>query len=328
MDKREPITTTNLGPVVSVLTWVIEASVIIAVGIKFTLSLIIPGKRNVEDAALFLATTSSIGFTIAISLAVPNGVGKHQETLSSDQLKPLQITLYAADIFLVLVLSCVQASVLIFLRDLTPSRAHRKWMEVVAGFIILFFIASFFAVIFPCHLPHVWQILGPHCVDQLAFWETFAAVNILIETTLVLFPILIVFPLRMNGARKAILISCFAARLIVIGSLGAQIYEAQRLWENVHDLSYHSWSYRLAVVLVQGLSIITACIPSIRNLLLSMESGMIQTGHLRLPSQNGAESEVPLDLITIGQISSNLSRNTDAQVTKPAASSMLGSDRI
>lgn len=57
MDKREPITASNFGPVVSVLTWIVEASVIIAVGIKFTLSFVIPGnKRNAEDAALLLAT--------------------------------------------------------------------------------------------------------------------------------------------------------------------------------------------------------------------------------------------------------------------------------
>lgn len=56
MDKRESITASNLGPVVSVLTWIVEASVIIAVGIKFTLSFVIPGKRSAEDAALLLAT--------------------------------------------------------------------------------------------------------------------------------------------------------------------------------------------------------------------------------------------------------------------------------
>ncbi len=56
MDKREAITGSNLGLVVSVLTWIVEASVVIAVGIKFTLSSVIHDKRNREDVALFLAT--------------------------------------------------------------------------------------------------------------------------------------------------------------------------------------------------------------------------------------------------------------------------------
>jgi hypothetical protein len=56
MDKREPITDSNLGPVVSVLTWITVASVVIAVGIKVTLSTVVLRKRIAEDTALFLAT--------------------------------------------------------------------------------------------------------------------------------------------------------------------------------------------------------------------------------------------------------------------------------
>lgn len=56
MDKREAITASNLGPVVSLLTWILEATVVIAVGVKFTLSSVIPGRRRREDSALFLAT--------------------------------------------------------------------------------------------------------------------------------------------------------------------------------------------------------------------------------------------------------------------------------
>ncbi|KAI1194863.1 hypothetical protein F5X97DRAFT_346272 [Nemania serpens] len=314
MDKRESITASNLGPVVSVLTWIVEASVIIAVGIKFTLSFVIPGKRSAEDAALLLATVFSIGFTIAISTAIPNGVGKHQEILSSRQLESLQIAVYATDILLVLISACVQASILIFLRDLTPNRAHKRLMNAVAVFIALFFIASLFAAIFPCRPPHVWRILGASCIEQLSFWEAFAGVNVVIEIALVLFPVLIIYPLNMGRARKAILISCFAARLVVLASFAVQIYEAQRLKLHIYDITFQSWRYLLVVVLVQGLSIITACIPYIRNLLIGMESGMIQTGHFRLPSRHDREPEYPLNIITIGQMSTNLSRNTDTEV--------------
>ncbi|KAI0429702.1 hypothetical protein F5Y09DRAFT_342357 [Xylaria sp. FL1042] len=77
MDKREAIAASNLGPVVSVLAWIIQASVVIAVGIKFPLSSIIQGKRNREDFALFLGTAFSIGFTISISLAVDKPTTSH-----------------------------------------------------------------------------------------------------------------------------------------------------------------------------------------------------------------------------------------------------------
>ncbi|KAI1121350.1 hypothetical protein F5Y10DRAFT_288532 [Nemania abortiva] len=319
MEKREAITASNLGPVVSILTWIVEASVLIAVGVKFTLSSIIPGKRNREDVALFLATAFSIGFTIAISIAVPNGVGRHQATLSTHQLESLQMAVYSADILLVLVSGCVQASVLIFLHEVTPSRTHRRIVNAMTVFIVLFFVTAFLIAVFPCHPPHVWKLLGIECIDQLSFWEAFAGVNIAIESALVLFPIFVIYPLRMHRRRKAMLISCFAARLVVIGTFVVQLYQAQSLKLQLHDRTFHVWKFLLATVFVQGLSIITVCIPYIRSLLLSMESGMIQTGHFRLPSRQSAEAELPLRSIPAGRMNSNLSSNIDTKLEEPSS---------
>ncbi|KAI3335886.1 hypothetical protein F4824DRAFT_510456 [Ustulina deusta] len=289
MDKREAITGSNLGPVVSVLTWIVEASVVIAVGIKFTLSSVIHDKRNREDVALFLATAFSIGFTISISLAVPNGVGRHQKTLSVQQLESLQMAVYSANILLVLSIA-------------------------------VFFLAPFFVAIFPCHPPHVWRVMGAECIDQFSFWEAFAGVDIVIEGALVLFPVFVVYPLRMSRGRKAIVVSCFAARLIVIGTFAAQIYQARSLKLQFDDLTFHSWKYLLVIEFVQGLSIITVCIPYIRTLLLGMESGMIQTGHFTLPSTQSGEVELPSRRILIGETNSNLSSNNGAKIKEPATS--------
>ncbi|CAJ2502290.1 Uu.00g096840.m01.CDS01 [Anthostomella pinea] len=99
----------------------------------------------------------------------------------------------------------------------------------------------------------------------------------------------------MEKRRKAIVISGFAARLLVMGALVAQFYEAQSLKTHPLDWTFHAWKYLLTLVFVQGLSIITVCIPYIRNLLLGMESGMIQTGHFRLPSRHGTDTEIPFD---------------------------------
>ncbi|KAI0015392.1 hypothetical protein F4780DRAFT_773572 [Xylariomycetidae sp. FL0641] len=310
MDRREAITESNLGPVVSLLTWITAAAVIIAVGIKFTVSSIRPGKRNREDIALFLATAFSIGFTIALSLAVPNGIGRHRDTLSTHELEVLQKALYSADIFLVLVSICVQASVLIFLHEITPERAHQIWIYGIAAFLTLFFVPSFLVAINPCRSPNVWEVMGGHCIDQLSFWQTFAGVNILIEIALVLLPILMVYPLMMEGRRKAIVVSGFAARLLVIGAFTAQIYEAHLLKSHTLDRTFHVWKYLLTMVFVQGFSIITVCIPYIRNMLLGMESGMIQTGHFRLPSRHGYDIELRLPTISSGETSTGLSSNS------------------
>ncbi|KAI2466143.1 hypothetical protein F4781DRAFT_366040 [Annulohypoxylon bovei var. microspora] len=320
IDKREAITASNLGPVVSLLTWIMEAAVVIAVGVKFTLSSIIPGKRNREDAALFFATVFSIGFTVSMSLAVPNGIGRHQDTLSMQQLETLQKAVYSADILLVLVSSCVQASVLIFFHEITPDTLHLRLIYAMAVFMTLFFISSLLVAVFPCASPRVWEVLGAQCIDQLSFWEVFAGVNAVVETALVLFPVLVVYPLTMKLRRKVTVIGCFAARLLVIVAFAVQFYEAQNLKLHVIDRTFHAWKYLLTTVFVQGLSVITICIPYIRNLLLGMESGILQTGHFRLPSRQDADTLIPLRTITVGETSTTLSGSADIQLAEPAPS--------
>ncbi|KAI0883456.1 uncharacterized protein GGS22DRAFT_31024 [Annulohypoxylon maeteangense] len=320
IDKREAITASNLGPVVSLLTWIMEAAVVIAVGVKFTLSSIIPGRRNREDAVLFFATVFSIGFTVSMSVAVPNGIGRHQDTLSTNQLETLQKGVYSANILLVLVSSSVQASVLIFFHEITPDFFHLRFIYALAVLMTLFCISSFFVAAFPCASPSVWGILGTQCIDQLSFWEVFAAVNIVIEGALILFPVLVVYPLTMKKRRKAIVISCFAVRIIVIGAFVAQFYEAQILKSHIVDRTFHIWKYLLTTVFVQALSIITVCIPYIRNLLLGMESGMIQTGHFRLPSRQGIDTEISLRRITVDETSTNLSGSADPKLEESTIS--------
>lgn len=164
-----------------------------------------------------------------MSLAVPNGIGKHQDTLSLHQIESLQKALYSADILLVLVSVCVQASILVFLHDLTPNHLHRRSIRAMASFVTLFFIPSFFVAVFPCHPPHVWIILGVQCIDQLSFWEAFAGVNLVVESALILFPVIVVYPLAIKRRRKAIVISCFAARLMYVFSMPRALQDAHQV---------------------------------------------------------------------------------------------------
>lgn len=100
----------------------------------------------------------------------------------------------------------------------------------------------------------------------------------------------------------------------VIGAFAVQIHEAQRLRSRLSDWTFHSWRYFLVVVFVDGLSITTACVPYIRNLLLNMESGMIQTGHVKLPGRHGRDIELPLQPSTTDKMATTSSGNPDGTV--------------
>lgn len=149
-----------------------------------------------------------------MSLAVSNGIGQHKDALSLRQLESLQKAAYSADILFVLVSSSVQVSTLIFLHDITPDRLQHRLIYAVAGLITVFTVVAFFLVVFPCHPSRVWAFMGAHCIDQLQFWQAFAGLNVVFESALILLPVLIVYPLAMRRRRKAIVIACFAARIL------------------------------------------------------------------------------------------------------------------
>ena len=67
----------------------------------------------------------------------------------------------------------------------------------------------------------------------------------------------------------------------VIGAIIAQLVQLNRLRRS-GDVTFDSWPYHLCTQVVQNLSVITVCIPYIKNFLLGLESGMIQTGDFRM----------------------------------------------
>ena len=86
-----------------------------------------------------------------------------------------------------------------------------------------------------------------------------------------------------------------------MGAFAYYFYEARMLKNQADDWTFHCWKWLLGAVLIQSLSIITVCIPYIRNLLLSMESGMIQTGHFRINGgRRSMENQLRLPTISDG----------------------------
>jgi len=59
------------------------------------------------------------------------------------------------------------------------------------------------------------------------------------------------------------------------------------------DITLSIWPYQLVEQFVLSLSVITVCIPYIRNALMGIESGMFQTGDFHLRRRGGAKISEP-----------------------------------
>lgn len=73
---------------------------------------------------------------------------------------------------------------------------------------------------------------------------------------------------------------------IVVATV-VQLIKLRELLQS-QDPIFDGWQYYLTTQLIQNLSVITACIPYVKNLFLAMKSGFFQTGdfHLRRATKN------------------------------------------
>ena len=126
--------------------------------------------------------------------------------------------------------------------------------------------------------------------------------NIVTDLPLIILPAMIISNLQADTSRKAIVIACFACRVLyatltpvsnrtakltsfshsVIGGSAAQIFYLQHDFSSqTPDLTFHIWRSVLCTEVVIFLSFFTACIPYLKPLIEALESGMIRGDDLR-----------------------------------------------
>lgn len=276
---REPITADDYSPVISVVTWVLLVSMMLVVCMKVGMQLLVSRRFAPDNGVVMLAMAFGIGQSIAVSIQAANGLGKREIPLTASQIEIYEKAGYSSSLLFITSLATSKIATLILHRQITPVVLHRRLALALGAFVALWTVGSLLASAFQCSMPKAWSILGPQCFDQMAFWTSYGAINITTEIALVVLPIYTVWDVHIVRKQKIVIIGCFASRLAVVGAIIGQLDQVNRL-RDTSD-TFDVWPYVLCTQLVQNLSIITACIPYIKNLLVGLESGMMQTGDFK-----------------------------------------------
>ena len=117
-------------------------------------------------------------------MQILHGVGRHFTSLSTSQIAVyekvgIKFTIggmirligsqagYSAALLYIMSLAVSKISVLILLRQITPVISHRRLTLVTGAFVVIWSLASFLASSFSCQVPRAWEIVGPHCFNQV-----------------------------------------------------------------------------------------------------------------------------------------------------------------
>ena len=125
--------------------------------------------------------------------------------------------LYAFNLVYVISFGLCKASILLFyLRVFATTRKRYYTIMTLMAFLAAWIFAFFFAFIFQCSpVEHFWTKLlkpkGGTCVDLIALYAAHAATNVVTDLMIYIYPIFLVWSLKVSTSQKVALTGIFLA---------------------------------------------------------------------------------------------------------------------
>ncbi|KAJ9612311.1 hypothetical protein H2200_003908 [Cladophialophora chaetospira] len=207
--------------------------------------------------------------TICVIAACKHGLGQHRRAIPADEFDTFSKYVYAADLLFIVANALAKASLVAFVMVIAPQRRIQlscyTLLAVVAGWAV----SGIFARAFQCQTPQRWVHADGKCHGEKATSLYLGIVNILTDIALIVLPSLMM------------VISLFASRAIVPIFVVFQLVQYQKLYDS-DDRSWKMVGAAIWSQLVMNLSILTACIPSLKTVLDMFRSG---TSFFTVPAQ-------------------------------------------
>ncbi|KAL8708172.1 MAG: hypothetical protein Q9220_006933 [cf. Caloplaca sp. 1 TL-2023] len=273
------------GSAVNIVNWVFLVATLSTVLTRTLTRWAVTRKSEPADVAIMTASIFAIGQSTAISTEVSGGLGRHVHSLTAADKIKFQKSFYASGVLYIPGICLSKLAVLLLLRNITPIVSHRRKVFAVEVLTIGWALVTECVLIFQCQTPRPWAILQGHCINSAAFWYFVGIAQLLLDIVLVLLPWMIVRNVQMEMHRKIVIGCCFGTRLTVVIAVVAQLVYFHNATKS-DDRTYNLWSVVICTQIVQSLSIISACVPYLKPVFDTLESGMMRNLRRRGQSQD------------------------------------------
>ncbi|KAF2452900.1 hypothetical protein BDY21DRAFT_357848 [Lineolata rhizophorae] len=248
--------------------WVVVASCILIVlsGLTVAAKIIFrlkSAKPSLYDAFLAAATLVAVAETVCVVLACGHGLGKHRSHIDDADFELVNKFYCTGSILAVASLALSKTSILQFIVALNPQQNVVDSCYGTLAIVVVWAASSLLALAL--------QFEPTLHVDQRALYVYIGVVNILTDVALIAIPTHLMFLIRKISARLEI-IAYFAVRIVVpvftiiyLVSLSSRFPSEDPTWDAVIPTIWHQ--------VMLNLSIITACIPSLKRVLDAFRSG-------------------------------------------------------
>ncbi|KAG8168978.1 hypothetical protein KVR01_001727 [Diaporthe batatas] len=263
-----------VNAVTNVLVWFLFITNILSVSARLGTRYYVSKELEWDDGLQVLAQVTTLGQCICITIAAEHGFGKPTDSLAQDDLEIVAKFLYASLPLLILTLALIKWSISIFITRLTPDEAHLMVDTALRILNGLWWLSATLISLFQCSVPRVWDWVNrDHCIDQRAWWTYFVVMNIVIEIGYVGLLVWIIGMLHMSRPQRVLILVVFVARILVVAAAVAQLITYWRAYATA-DINSNIWLPTILNQVVVTTSVITSCVPFLKPLMLSLESGI------------------------------------------------------
>lgn len=258
-----------------VIVWFLFLAAVLSVCARLGTKYGMARRLAADDVLIMLAQGTSLAQCIAMSFAAKSGLGAPVDGLSPGQVDEVLKAEYASTPFLLLTLALVKWSICVFIHHLSPNAVHRHVDLAFRSTIGLWLVSATIISIFQCGLPRPWDyILSNSCTGRRAWWTYASVANIITELGFVSLYVWIIGRLHISVLKRTTVLLVFLTRLFVIGAAAAQLAVFWKTHTDP-DITAGLWLPTVCNQIVVFLSVLTACLPYLRPLMESLESGIV-----------------------------------------------------
>jgi len=272
------ITDDNHGGYVVISSWILMCFFVVCVSTRLATRYTYVMAGGIDDVLIGVAMLFGVAQTAVIHRSASNGLGQHLGSLSEASYEIYARNFYYGNILFVATLLLSKISTIFLLTRLTPNHNIRRICQAVGAIFAIWALASILSLAFQCQLPRPWDYrktdIHQCSINAAALNYSIMVFDILTDIACIVVPITMLWNLHMAAHRRWSLIGAFGCRSAVcicsairISALVTYYDSADKSWEAVGP---QTWAQ-----VVQCLSIMSACIPSLKVFLGSLDSGFM-----------------------------------------------------
>lgn len=272
------VTDDNHGAYVVISGWILMCLFVVCVSTRLATRFTYVMAGGIDDILVGVAMLFGVAQTAVIHRSASNGLGQHQDSLSEASFDIYAKNAYYGNILFVATLLFSKISTIFLLTRLAPKHNTRRICQGVGALFIVWALGSILSLTFQCQLPRPWdyrQTDTHQCpVNTAVLNYSIMVFDILTDLACIIIPITMLWSLQMAAHRRWSLIGAFGCRFAVcicsairISTLVTYYSSSDKSWAAVGP---QTWAQ-----VVQCLSVMSACIPSLKVFLGSLDSGFM-----------------------------------------------------